>query len=152
MSGPENFALVRKPSSAVEKAAPGAKRVLSGMVKDMLAMARANSITHSDLDALVLEGKRIQLRQGMTPEDIRAFNLFHRAAVAGHCEAQLLVFECYLDGNGIREDVVKALEWFHKSAESGFANAQCRLGDFYRGQEDYVEAVKWYRKAAEQGD
>ena len=26
--------LVRKPSSAVEKAAPGAKRILSGMVKD----------------------------------------------------------------------------------------------------------------------
>lgn len=35
-----NFALVRKPSSAVEKAAPGAKRILSGMVADALALGK----------------------------------------------------------------------------------------------------------------
>ena len=35
-----NFAVVRRPSSAVEKAAPGAKRVLSGMVADALALAK----------------------------------------------------------------------------------------------------------------
>jgi TPR repeat protein len=152
MNEKNDYALVRKLSSAVEKAAPGAKRVLSGMAKDLLALACAHSVTHSDLDALVLEGKRIQRHQGMTPEDVRAFDLFHRAAVAGHCEAQLLVFECYLDGNGVREDVAKALEWFLKSAESGFVEAQRRLADFYQGTHDYVEAVKWFRKAAEQGD
>src|SRR5271170_3740783 len=37
---PENFALVRKRSSAIEKAAPGAKRILSGMVVDALALVR----------------------------------------------------------------------------------------------------------------
>ena len=40
MDEPNNFVLVRKPSSAVEKAAPGAKRILSGMVADALALAR----------------------------------------------------------------------------------------------------------------
>jgi hypothetical protein len=34
-----NFALVRKPSSAVEKAAPRAKRIISGMVVDAIALA-----------------------------------------------------------------------------------------------------------------
>jgi response regulator RpfG family c-di-GMP phosphodiesterase len=34
------FALVRKSSSAVEKAAPGAKRILSGMVADAHALAK----------------------------------------------------------------------------------------------------------------
>ena len=34
------FALVRKPSNAVEKAAPGAKRILSGMVADALALRK----------------------------------------------------------------------------------------------------------------
>jgi TPR repeat protein len=153
MADNENHSLIRRTTSAVEKAAPGAKRLLSVMVKDMLALACDTSFAHSDLDALVLEGKRIQRRQGMTPEDIQAFDLFHRAAVSGHREAQLLVFECYLDGNGVREDIEKALEWFHRSAESGFAPAQCRLADFYyHGGQDYAPAVKWYRKAAEQGD
>jgi DNA-binding NtrC family response regulator len=32
------FALVRKPSSAIEKAAPGAKQILSGMVADTLSL------------------------------------------------------------------------------------------------------------------
>lgn len=36
----KNFALVRMPSSAVEKAAPGAKRILSGMVADTLALKK----------------------------------------------------------------------------------------------------------------
>jgi TPR repeat protein len=140
------FPLERRPSSAVEKAAPGAKRILSAMVADILTVA------HVDLDALVLEGKRIRRRQGMTPEDIRAFDLFNRAAVAGHSEAQLLVYECYLDGHGVGADLAQSLEWFHKSAESGYAIAQCRLGDFYQGTKDYSAAVRWYRKAAEQGD
>jgi hypothetical protein len=139
MAENKNHSLIVRPGSAVEKAAPGTKRVLSDMVKDLLAAARANSIANSDLDALVLE-------------DIRAFDLFHRAAVAGHREAQLLIYECYLDGNGVQEDVAKALEWFHKSAESEFVEAQRRLADFYQGTHNFVEAVKWFRKAAELGD
>lgn len=35
-----HFPLARKPSSAVEKAAPGAKRILSGMVADALALTK----------------------------------------------------------------------------------------------------------------
>lgn len=40
MDGNHNFALVPRPPSAVEKAEPGAKRILSGMVADTLALAR----------------------------------------------------------------------------------------------------------------
>lgn len=47
MNEKNDFALVRKPSSAVEKAAPGAKRILSGMVADtiILVESRANPVT-----------------------------------------------------------------------------------------------------------
>lgn len=41
------FALVRKPSSAVEKAAPGAKRILSGMVADTLALVKKETVRKS---------------------------------------------------------------------------------------------------------
>lgn len=37
---PNGFALVRKPSSAIEKAAPGARRIVSGMVADTLALTK----------------------------------------------------------------------------------------------------------------
>ncbi len=40
MNEKENFALVRKPRNAIEKAEPGAKRVLSGMVADTLALVK----------------------------------------------------------------------------------------------------------------
>jgi Leucine-rich repeat (LRR) protein len=45
MNDKNDFALVRKPSSAVEKAEPGTKRVLSGMVADTLALAAKTPAT-----------------------------------------------------------------------------------------------------------
>jgi len=39
-----HFPLARRPSSAVEKAAPGAKRVLSGMVADTLALVKTKPV------------------------------------------------------------------------------------------------------------
>jgi DNA-binding response OmpR family regulator len=41
MNEPDNFALVPKPPGALERAEPGAKRILSGMVADTLALANA---------------------------------------------------------------------------------------------------------------
>jgi hypothetical protein len=46
MNEKNDFALVRRPSSAVEKAAPGAKRILSGMVTDTLALRKKHSKEH----------------------------------------------------------------------------------------------------------
>jgi DNA-binding NarL/FixJ family response regulator len=48
-----NFAVVRRPSSAVEKAVPGAKRILSGMVADALALAKADPPVKPILSMLV---------------------------------------------------------------------------------------------------
>lgn len=43
MKEKDNFALVPRPPSAVEKTAPGAKRILSGMVADTLALTKRAS-------------------------------------------------------------------------------------------------------------
>ena len=40
MDDKNNFALVPRPSSAIEKAQPSAKRILANMVKETLALAR----------------------------------------------------------------------------------------------------------------
>jgi CheY-like chemotaxis protein len=43
MNEADNFALVPRPPDALEKAEPGAKRILSGMVADTLALAKKES-------------------------------------------------------------------------------------------------------------
>ncbi len=45
MSEKPDFALVPRSASALEKAVPGAKRILSGMVADTLALVRKKEIT-----------------------------------------------------------------------------------------------------------
>jgi molecular chaperone DnaK len=62
MDEKNNFALVRKPSSAVEKAAPGAKRILSGMVADTLALVRQEpDVTPLTLSIESGDGKIIEV-------------------------------------------------------------------------------------------
>jgi DNA-binding response OmpR family regulator len=51
-----NFAVVRRPSSAVEKAVPGAKRILSGMVADALALAKKQPPTKRVIRVLTCTG------------------------------------------------------------------------------------------------
>jgi len=43
MNEPDNFALVRRPSAALEKVESGAKRILPGMVADALALVKKES-------------------------------------------------------------------------------------------------------------
>jgi tetratricopeptide (TPR) repeat protein len=52
MNEKNDFALVPRPSSAVEKAAPGAKRILSGMVADALALRNKQSVKRAFLVAI----------------------------------------------------------------------------------------------------
>ncbi|MBF0462423.1 MAG: sel1 repeat family protein [Magnetococcales bacterium] len=46
---------------------------------------------------------------------------------------------------------IPSAEEIRHEAEQGDAQAQLRVGYFYRSQHSYEEAAKWYRKAAEQG-
>ena len=65
MNKNNDFALVRKPSSAVEKAAPGAKRILSSMVADALTLAQEEKyfrIIHVDDEDWLLEIVRLTIR------------------------------------------------------------------------------------------
>lgn len=45
------------------------------------------------------------------------------------------------------------MEWFLKAANQGYADAECRIGDFYHNGDgiprDYAKAMEWYIKAAD---
>lgn len=157
MSDIEDRSLISLPDGSLTNTAAGTDRILSVMIEETLALARDAAVGRVDFDALVREGKSIYSNNGdeMTEENIRAFGLFHRAAEAGHGEAQHLIYKCYLYGHGVKNDVVKCLEWLHKAARSGFAEAQYGLGSTYRDgmgvAQDYTEAAKWFWRAAAQG-
>lgn len=106
-----------------------------------------------DLDAVVREGKRIQHGDGITPDNIRAFNLFHHSALAGHAEAQCLLSYCFKSGRGVQQDNELALVWLQKSAQSGFEAAMLKLGVWYMHSvpPNEEEGLRWCQKAAEMG-
>lgn len=133
----------------------GESRILSEMVENSLALAKEIAPANIDLDALVQEAKRIQPKEGMTAEDIQAFELFYRAAIAGHAEAQCHLSNCYALGNGVQQNTKRALKWLQRSAEQ-ISGRSIRLTMFFKFDlmhlsQDYIEAANWYRSAAEHG-
>jgi|GEM_PF-6651388 len=173
MNEKNNFALVRKPSSAVEKAAPGAKRILSSMVADTLIVAGAQ------LEGWCKKGEISYYyddhEMGSVPDDNAEADEWHRrkyrrhcersteaakwfrmAAERGHARAQFLLGELYDNGIGVPEDVAEAINWYRKAAEQGNADAQTQIGqcylEGYHLPKDVGEAIKWLCRAALQGD
>lgn len=77
------------------------------------------------------------------------------AAEAGSAEAQSRLADLYLTGNGVPQNLQKAVQLYRTSAEQGNANAQYNMGVFSeegRGvPRSLTKAFEWYKKAAEQG-
>ncbi len=64
MSERSDFALVPRPAGALEKAEPGAKRILSGMVADTLALARKEQVAKPRGKLLIVDDEET-IRQSM---------------------------------------------------------------------------------------
>lgn len=142
------------PLPSGELAAPpiGANRILGEMVESSLAVAKTAAFEAEKLDALVREARRVQGKTpGISPENIRAYNLFLRAAKAGHPEAQYEVSYCLDCGFGAKYDPLQSDRWIRLAAEQGHPLAQHREGLFRCNEHKFSEGVEWYRKAAEQG-
>ena len=98
---------------------------------------------------------------GMTPEEVKAFNINKALATdselrgvqyKGSPEAQFDLAVCYHDGVGVAKDFVQAVAWWRKAALAGHSPSQFYLALKYESGEglakDYEQAVYWYRKAA----
>jgi tetratricopeptide (TPR) repeat protein len=161
MNEKDNFALVPRPPGAIEKAEPGAKRILSGMVTDTLDLATSKEVAVSDeqVESWFQTGVKYHAKGlGSLQDFVEAAKWYRKAAEQNHAGAQNNLGFCYYYGHGVPKDSVEAVKWFRKAAdqaEQGNATAQHDLGYRYaKGlgvTKDKVEAAKWYRKAAEQG-
>ena len=84
-----------------------------------------------------------------------AFQWYREAAELGDATAQFALGKCYEDGDGVVQNLTKAIEWYRKAAEQGNGKAQFALGLCYEGdrvEQNLAEAVKWYQKTAENED
>lgn len=91
----------------------------------------------------------------MSPDTDFNVRAVKKAAAQGDVDAQLLLGQSYLDGQGVPKDSKEAVAWYRKAAEQGNVQGQLRLALAYQDgngtTKNSAEAVKWYRKAAEQG-
>ncbi len=143
-----DFPLVRRPPSAVEKAAPGAKRIVADMVADTLALMSAR--TNAEAEGWFEKGNSYFESDNYT----EAMRWYRKAAEQNHAEAQYALGRCYEMGEGVVKDQAEAVKWYRKAAEQGDADAQYRLGMCYqdgRGVvKDEAKAEKWQDKARDQ--
>jgi TPR repeat protein len=150
MNEKNNFALVQRPSSAVEKVAPGAKRILSGMVADV------------QLENWFRTGEKYYNGWDVPQDYIEAVKWYRKAAEQNHAAAQIGLANCLICNldypamdPAVAEAVLReATEWYCKAAEQGNAGGQFNLGFCYAvGQgvpKNFVDAYKFYKLAAEQ--
>lgn len=151
-----NNQLVRVEQGALALTNVSDNRILSEMVGASLVLARDAALTQVELDAFVKAGDKVyHYREGMTENNIKAFELYHRAAVAGHVQGQYGVGKCYYHGDGIQKDYAEGIAWFQKAANAGFVRALTGLGTAYLSgtgvPKDENESIKWFHKAADAG-
>lgn len=93
---------------------------------------------------------------GTTRNDGRAYELFLKAASAGHARAQLNLGILFLRGQGVTRDLVQARAWLEKAAADGDPLALYALGRAMdegsdQSPADPVRAADLFRRAAEKG-
>lgn len=151
MNERNDFALVPRPPGALEKAEPRAKRILSGIVTDTLALARVES----GLEQWCLLGESCHHGIGRQSDSSEAVKWFRMAAEKGHARAQCWLGYCYQHASGVKEDMVEGVRWFQNAAHQGEIIAQYNLGVCFEGGLGVAKAndemVSWYRKAADRG-
>ncbi len=93
---------------------------------------------------------------GTPRNDAKAFELFEKAASAGHVRAQLDLGILYFRGQGVARDLIQARAWLEKAAAGGDPQALYALARAMSESEgqaiaDPVRAADLYRRAAEKG-
>ena len=66
---------------------------------------------------------RYQAADGVTEDDIKAFEWAEKAAIQGHTQSLFFVGDALLWGKGVAQDPVRALKMLDKAALQGCPNA-----------------------------
>lgn len=81
-------------------------------------------------------------------DDVKAVELFTRAARQKFAPAQTNLAVAYEKGHGVEKNFDKAYEWYLKAAEAGYTHAQYAVARYANNRDDFPTMVLWARKAA----
>ena len=88
-------------------------------------------------------------------DEVESAKWYERAAEQGHPRAQRNLGQCYYEGNGVPEDLAKAIKLFRQAAEQGDTVGQFLLGEcltYGDGiAQDEAKGITLVRKAAMKG-
>lgn len=95
---------------------------------------------------------RLYANKQTEESDIKAFQLFKKAAKQDNVFAMTDLGVFYKYGKGCKLNYNKAIKWFKKAAEKGNSKASYSLGYMYfKGfgtvKQDYQKAIKWFEKS-----
>lgn len=89
---------------------------------------------------------------GVKKDNIKAFELYQRAAGRGIAEAQFAIAQMYFDGRGTVKNSRQGFEYTRRAAEKGLPAAQYNLALMYQEgkvtTQSYHKAAIWYEDAA----
>ena len=114
MNVKNDFALVPRSPTAVEKAEPAAKRILAVIVADVLALAPVE-----DPEAMFRKGQAFFSGDGVPKNSTEAVKWYRMAAEQGHASAQNYLGWMYARGEGVPKDCVEAVKWYRRAVEQG---------------------------------
>ena len=88
-------------------------------------------------------GRAFDKGNGVSEDNVRAFQWYLKAANQGHAKSQYQVGRCYKKGKGVAEDSQKALVWFTKAANQDNADAEIALAKHHLKRGDKGKAKTW---------
>ena len=131
-------------------------------------LCRSNNELHDDKATLKALMKRVDAGQhddicrigqyyfrgemALLQDKAEGLRWYHRAVEAGSGHAAFNLGGCYLKGDGVEQDLEKALEYFQKAAELGGITAFNLIGFLLMVKGEIEDAMLNYRKAAICGD
>jgi TPR repeat protein len=96
--------------------------------------------------------KRYADGDGVTPDKVRAVELFEQAAAAGDSRAYARLGDLYADTAELPTNAGTAAEWYERAAATGDEKAMFKLAELYDrgrlGPRDPIMAYEWYLLAA----
>lgn len=122
----------------------------------LLLVGFYSSIAECDEGKIVPSAGNAAVEALRSRDFAKARSIAEPLAVKGDVEAQIVMAQLYLHGEGVPKDAKKAADYFRQAALKGDRRAQRSLGVFYQtGQgvpENMSEAIRWYRLAGDAGD
>lgn len=156
-------------ASAIKPPAPPLRQRVEAMLQRLVARPRFPYYAGGTAVAILVLWAAIRLWSGGDPHAaleegmkdyydqryVEAEVQLRSATQRGSGLAAYFLASMYLNGNGVKQDDVKALDWALRGAKLGDVHAQnyvgFLLGSGRGAKQDHQQALRWYLAAADQG-